>query len=718
MSDTSPGETPSHGLLAALLAEQGRRWREGECVPVEALLEAHPTLGASSDAILDLIYNELLLREQRGETPTPEEYRRRFPQLAEALALLFEVDRALQSEPLLQDTWDEAPRHRAGVAGSSLSTGAGPFSREPDRRSVASNDQRAVVKRPGQISANQERGPGPKPVVRPGKAGEINLSDADLRALLHRRLQFGALILLLGIGALHVFRTGPHYVTLVRGGVPDLIWWNWVMCLSEANFLLVAGILFVVLLLRRGISLRGLRSLELVLVAAGATDILVDYTLNLGVITPRWTARWGDIEPVHRLWGLAPYANALDWFATIVGYGLVIPNTWRRCAAVVGTLVACVVLVSVVVFLLADPTQRAYLIGFFGVFGPWLGMAIAVAVFGSHRLETLRQQVQATRQLGQYVLKQRLGAGGMGEVYLAEHRLLKRPCAVKLIRPERTGDPQIFRRFEREVEATTRLNHPNAVQVYDYGHTDDGTFFYAMEYLPGLSLEEVVRREGPLPAGRVVYLLRQVCGALHEAHSVGLIHRDVKPSNIMLCQFAERGDVVKLLDFGLVHDAAAPGPTTRLTQVGNILGTPAFMSPEQGRGETELDPRSDLYSLGATAYFALTGQPPFVRPTAMETLFAHFSEPVPPLTELRGDVPADLQAVVMRSLAKEPADRFADAHSLEKALAGCACAGSWDEEQANAWWQARQKRPPAPEPRVSELTTPFIPTHPGQSRLT
>src|SRR5262249_11140448 len=178
----------------------------------------------------------------------------------------------------------------------------------------------------------------------------------------------------------------------------------------------------------------------------------------------------------------------------------------------------------------------------------------AVAVFGSHRLETLRQQAGEARQLGQYVLKRRLGSRGMGGGYLAGHPLLQRPRAGQLIRPQPAGGPPVFRRFEREVEATTRLNHPNAVQVYDYGHTDDGTFYYAMEYLPGLSLEEIVRRDGPLPPGRVVHFLRQVCGALQEAHGLGLIHRDVKPSNIMLCQFESRADVAKLLDFGLVHN--------------------------------------------------------------------------------------------------------------------------------------------------------------------
>jgi serine/threonine-protein kinase len=276
----------------------------------------------------------------------------------------------------------------------------------------------------------------------------------------------------------------------------------------------------------------------------------------------------------------------------------------------------------------------------------------------------------------------------MGVVYLAEHRLLKRPCAVKLIRPEQAGDAAVLRRFEREVEATTRLAHPNAVQVYDYGHADDGTFFYVMEYLPGLTLDDLVRRHGPLPPERVVYLLRQLCGALREAHGLGLVHRDVKPGNVMVCWIGGRADVAKLLDFGLVRDPARGDPSTRLTRVGGLLGTPEFMCPEQARAESTTDHRGDLYSLGATAYYALTGRPPFTGPTLIETLYAHLKDPVRPPAELRPDVPADLQAVVLRCLAKDPAGRFADAAGLEKALAACGCADRWGEDQAAAWWLA------------------------------
>jgi serine/threonine-protein kinase len=231
------------------------------------------------------------------------------------------------------------------------------------------------------------------------------------------------------------------------------------------------------------------------------------------------------------------------------------------------------------------------------------------------------------------------------------------------------------------------LTHPNTVEIYDYGHADDGTFYYVMEYLPGQNLEHLVSYYGPLSPARAIHLLIQVCRALREAHNAGLLHRDLKPSNIIACERGGVFDVAKLLDFGLVHTTGTQKNDGRLTHHGTIIGSPPYMSPEQAAGKTELDPRSDIYSLGAVAYFLLTGQPPFVRETAMMMLMAHAYEPVVPLTDVRPEVPADLQAVVLRCLEKDPADRYADARSLEQALADCEAADQWTEEQAAAWWR-------------------------------
>ncbi len=322
----------------------------------------------------------------------------------------------------------------------------------------------------------------------------------------------------------------------------------------------------------------------------------------------------------------------------------------------------------------------------------------AVAVFtlgayiglGKCRSNSLRRRVNEARQLGQYRLIAPLGTGGMGEVYLAEHRLLKRRCAVKMIRPERAGDPHVRARFEREVRTAAQLSHGNTVGIFDYGQSEDGTLFYAMEYLPGLNLEDLLQRHGPMSAERVIHLLRQTCGALSEVHANGLIHRDIKPGNIFSARRGGQYDVVKLLDFGLVKPMAEP-PSTRLTREGAISGTPLFMSPEQARGLEEIDARSDIYSLGAVGYTLLCGRTPFEGASPLDVLIAHARDEVVPPSRFQADVPADLEKVILRCLAKNPADRFADAESLEKALADCAAAGQWTPADAAKWWRENEQ---------------------------
>jgi serine/threonine-protein kinase len=316
-------------------------------------------------------------------------------------------------------------------------------------------------------------------------------------------------------------------------------------------------------------------------------------------------------------------------------------------------------------------------------------VAAIAAVVGTHLINALRREAFEAKQIGQYRLVTPLGAGGMGEVFLAEHRMLKRPCAVKLIRPEQAGDPHVLARFEREVQMTARLSHWNTIEIYDYGRTEEGTFFYVMEYLPGLSLEEMLDRHGPLPAERVVHLVRQVCQGLREAHAIGLIHRDIKPGNIFAAQRGGLFDVVKVLDFGLVKPVAEAS-STRLTQDGAISGTPLFMSPEQARGLDEIDARSDIYSLGAVAYMLLTGRPPFEGSSPLDVMIAHARDEVAPPRKYQPDVPPDLEAVILKCLAKQPEERFPDAESLESALAECAAADQWTQADAARWWREKQ----------------------------
>jgi serine/threonine-protein kinase len=268
---------------------------------------------------------------------------------------------------------------------------------------------------------------------------------------------------------------------------------------------------------------------------------------------------------------------------------------------------------------------------------------------------------------------------------------LKRPCAVKLIKPSKVADAKSLVQFEREVQTTAKLTHWNTVEIYDYGHADDGTFYYVMELLPGMNLDELVKCYGPLPPERAVHFLRQVCKALREAHGKGLIHRDIKPANIFA---AERGgvyDVAKLLDFGLVREQRGQPIGPQGTQPGSFSGSPLYMCPEQTKAYDRLDARSDIYSLGAVAYYLVTGRPPFQGDTVWETIQAHSQKPLVPPAEVNPGVPTDLECVIIHCLARMPANRYQDMDSLDKALGACACAGKWTEEQATGWWQETTK---------------------------
>jgi len=382
------------------------------------------------------------------------------------------------------------------------------------------------------------------------------------------------------------------------------------------------------------------------------------------------------------------------WLVLIYTYALFIPNTFRRAVTVIGLMAAAPVIMLWVV--LAAHPQVVALADMYDLTSIPLLMAVAAwgSIYGARTIGLLRQQAFEARQLGQYRLKRCLGAGGMGEVYLAEHQLLKRPCVVKLILPEKAGDPRTLARFRREVQAASRLSHWNNVAVYDYGQTESGTLYYVMEYLPGMNLTELVGRFGPLPPGRVVYLLRQVCDALSEAHSIGLLHRDIKPGNVFLTQRGRVYDVVKLLDFGLVKPLVqSEDQSTSLTVEGAITGTPLFMSPEQAAGR-EVDARSDLYSVGVVAYYLLCGRPPFEGQRPVELIVAHASHPVMPPSNHRPDIPEDLEQIVLRCLAKTPADRYPSAEALGEALSQCSAANQWTQADARRWWEEHQAEIP------------------------
>ncbi len=374
------------------------------------------------------------------------------------------------------------------------------------------------------------------------------------------------------------------------------------------------------------------------------------------------------------------------WLLMMFTYGMFIPSTWRRGVVVIGAMALARIILLVGMALAIPNVVESMTIT--GIIQHVLVLIIAGAAsaVGTNLITTLRREVHAAKQLGQYCLLRELGAGGMGHVYLAEHLMLKRPCAIKLIHPDRAGDAHMLARFEREVRMTAQLSHWNTIEIFDYGRTDDGTFFYVMEYLPGLSLQDLIERYGPLPADRVIHLLRQVCQALREAHEVGLIHRDIKPANVFAAKRGGLYDVVKLLDFGLVKPVGE-NPSVSLSQEGGISGTPLYMSPEQAHGQSDLDGRSDIYSLGAVAYALLTRRPPFEGANPIDVVIAHARDEVVWPTKHEMNVPADLERVVVRCMAKRREDRFQDIESLEQALTGCAVADQWTQRHAARWWQ-------------------------------
>jgi serine/threonine-protein kinase len=320
--------------------------------------------------------------------------------------------------------------------------------------------------------------------------------------------------------------------------------------------------------------------------------------------------------------------------------------------------------------------------------GLWALCAVVVATLTSQLVYGLRQQVREARRLGQYTLEEKLGEGGMGVVYRARHAMLRRPTAVKLLKAEAMGAADL-QRFEREVQLTAGLSHPNTVTVFDYGRTPEGVFYYAMEYLEGLGLDQLVAAEGPQPPARAAHILRQVLDALAEAHGVGLVHRDVKPANIILCERGGSPDIAKVVDFGLVKRFRTEDTDVTLasTTEQTLLGTPLYMAPETATGAGDLDARSDLYALGAVAYLLVTGTPVFQGKSVVEILAHHLhTQPESLSRRLGRPVPHELEEVILRCLAKQPDDRPSSARALRDRLALLRDIDDWSDDDASRWW--------------------------------
>ena len=402
-----------------------------------------------------------------------------------------------------------------------------------------------------------------------------------------------------------------------------------------------------------------------------------------------------SIDRQTALAGGAPTVPARPWLSSKLRLlRTVTGQLGPRGHAALGGLLACVVIGAV--GLVVDATIRSarndvragVLWAVFGLFS--VCAVMLVASYAS--ILRLRRLAGAARQLGQYILEQPIGEGGMGRVFKARHVLLKRPVAIKLMKPELV-DRTSLARFQREAQLASQLRHPNTIEIYDYGVAADGTFYYAMEFVNGLSLDKLVALHGPLPPARAVYLLKQVCYSLREAHAAGLVHRDLKPQNIMVGCRGGEADVVKVLDFGLVHDIGTPD-SQRLTAAGELAGTPLYIAPERLRNPLHSSFALDIYSWAAVAFYVLTGQEVFGGHTVADVLYqVSNAAPALPSDCDRARIPQRLEQLVLAGLAKEPEQRPQSIVKVLDTLNQIHTTDTWGQPEAERWWgQSVQRR--------------------------
>ena len=526
--------------------------------------------------------------------------------------------------------------------------------------------------KPGRIVAKVRETP------RPGDSRRTGRMPAELLAEQIQRLAVFSAV----AGSLWAFALFMDLAVLPAANGTGA--WNWRTIPIEIVAIVVSTALWFVFK-RSALHLRAKQNAGLAFMLLNAVGIA---TLNA----------WGSVLP-------QPGEIHISWIAVLIlVYSMIAPASPRR--MLLASLVASLMdpAAFAIASLAGSPTPPLIVI----IVMTWPSIACAfVAMVPSRVLQRIGRRLSEAQELGSYHLLEPLGTGGMGEVWRARHRLLARDAAIKLVRPELLGasteieSKAVLRRFEREARATAMLSSPHTIQVFDFGVTEDGAFYYVMELLTGRDLESLVREFGPLPASRAIYLLRQVAHSLADAHARGLVHRDIKPANIYVCRMGLEYDFAKVLDFGLVKVKQSRNTDTLSTLQHTTSGTPAYMAPETILGDAEVDRRADVYALGCVAYFLLTGQLVFEADTSMKVLMHHLNTPpTPPSQRTELPIPRELDELVLACLQKDPARRPQNAGELFRMAYDCRACEGWNADAAEAWWQAH----------LPELTGPLTAT--------